>query len=93
MQFLVKVRVDLAKMSDFGSQLQQGALDRRCIRGETYCLEQDPAVGYSIWEAEDKPAFESVFAAWRPYYEWAEVRPVIAPNEAMKRLMELRGRA
>ena len=88
MQFLVKVRVDLTKMSEFGQKLQQGELDRRCIRGETYCLKDDPAVGYSIWEAEDELAFEEVFSAWRPYYELVEVRGVVSPSESLRMLME-----
>jgi hypothetical protein len=86
MHFLVKVRVDIAKMSEFGSMLQGNRLDRSAIRGETYCLRDDPAVGYGIWEAEDRVVFDSVFSAWRPYYSEAEVRELIRPPEAMKRL-------
>ena len=43
MLFQVKVRVNLAKMAEFGQELRQGELDRSCIRGETYCLRNDPA--------------------------------------------------
>ena len=43
-------------------------------------------MGYSVWEASDRDAFEAVFAAWRPYYSETEVRALIAPTEAMKQL-------
>ena len=83
MLFQVKVRVDLAKMIEFGQKLQKGELDRSCIRGETYCLKNDPAVGYSIWEAASKDEFEAKFAPWRNYYEDVEISEVITPQEAM----------
>lgn len=66
----------------------RGELDGSCIRGETYCLRDDPGAGYSVWEAEDEAAFEAAFGAWRPYCEWAEVRSVVSPNESMAMLME-----
>jgi hypothetical protein len=83
MLFQVKVRVNLAKMAEFGQKLQKGELDRSCIRGETYCLKKDPAVGFSIWEADSKNEFETKFAPWRNYYDDIEVNEVITPMEAM----------
>jgi hypothetical protein len=87
MQFLVKVRVNPATMPEFGQKLQKGELDRSSIRGETYCLRDDPAVGYSIWEAENKEIFEAKFTPWRHFYLDAEIQEVISPNEAMKLLL------
>jgi hypothetical protein len=87
MLFQVKVRVDVAKMAEFGAKLQTGALDRSAIRGETYCLADDPAVGYSVWETADKEALLKVFRAWRPYYATVDIRPLVTPGEAMRRLM------
>ena len=55
-------------MAEFGRRLQTGVLDRSAIRGETYCLADDPAVGFSVWEAPDLDVFEAAFAAWRPFY-------------------------
>jgi hypothetical protein len=86
MYFQVRVRVDLAKMEEFGSKLGEGSLDRSAIRGDTYCLADDPAVGFSVWEATDVDDFEAIFADWRPYYVETEVRPLITPMEAMTRL-------
>ena len=86
MLFQVRVRVDVGTMAEFGRQLQAGALDRSAIRGETYCLAEDPAVGFSVWEAPDLDAFEAAFAAWRPFYSETDVRPLITPAEAMRRL-------
>ncbi len=86
MFFQVKVRVDVAKMAEFGAKLQSGSLDRGAIRGETWCLSDDPAVGFSVWEAGDRAAFEASFAAWKPYYLETEVRVLIPPAEAMRRL-------
>jgi hypothetical protein len=86
MRFLVKVKVDLATMVEFGQALQKGELDRSCIKGETFCLRNEPSVGYSIWEAETKSEFDAKFSGWRKYYEEVEVREVMSPNEAMQLL-------
>ena len=88
MLFQVKVKVDISKMVEFGRKLQEGALDRSCIRGETYCLKDDPAVGFSIWEADSEKKFEVAFAPWRPYYASVEINEVITPLEAMARLFK-----
>jgi hypothetical protein len=86
-QFLVKVRVNPDTMLEFGQKLQKGELDRSCIRGETYCLKSDPAVGYSIWETENTETFELKFNPWRRYYLEVEIKEVISPAESMKLLM------
>lgn len=87
MRFLVKVRVDPARTPEFGQRLAKGELDRRMIKSETYCLSEDPAVGYSVWEAESREEFDGVFRAWKPYYAESEISEVIGPTEAMKALM------
>jgi hypothetical protein len=87
MRFLVRVRVNKATLMEFGSKLQGGDLDRSCIRGETFCVKDDPAVGYSVWEAEDREQFEKIFGPWRPYYTDVEVTEVITPLEAFARLL------
>jgi hypothetical protein len=89
MRFQVKVKVDVSKMAEFGQKLQQGALDRSCIRGETHCLKNDPAVGFSIWEAASVEEFEAKFAPWRMYYSEVEINEVITPLEAMGDLMRM----
>ncbi len=83
MVFQVKVRVNLAKMAEFGQKLQNGELDRSCIRGETHCLKDDPAVGFSIWESDSKADFEKKFNPWRNYYSQVEINELITPMEAM----------
>jgi hypothetical protein len=87
MKYLVRVRVNTATMAEFGEKLQKGELDRSCIRGETYCLQNDPAVGMSIWEAESDIDFKAIFNSWKPYYEKVEIQKVISPLEAMKSLL------
>jgi hypothetical protein len=83
MLFQVKVRVNVNKLTEFAQKLLMGELDRSCIRGETYCLKSDPAVGYSIWEAESMEDFETKFSAWKDYYTEASVEEVINPMQAM----------
>lgn len=87
MKYLVKVRVNVNTMLEFGKKLQKGELDRSCIRGETYCLKDDPSVGLSLWEAETKGEFEKNFNQWKPYYSNVEIKEVISPSEAMKLLV------
>lgn len=88
MRYLVKVRVNPALLADFGRKLQKGELDRSMIRSETYCLRADPAVGYSVWEADSKEDFERIFSAWRVHYSEFEVTEVVSANEAMLLLMK-----
>jgi len=88
MRFQIKVRVDRDKMAGFAQKLQRGELDRSCIRGETHCLKNDPAVGFSIWEADSLAVLESYFAPWREFYEDVEISEVIAPQEAMALLFQ-----
>jgi hypothetical protein len=83
MLFQVKVRVNISNMAEFAQKLMTGELDRSSIRGETYCLKNDPAVGFSIWEVENKNEFDEKFAAWRNYYDDVEVNEVITPLQAM----------
>ena len=87
MKFLVKVKVNESTLLEFGQKLQQGDLDRSCIRGETYCTKIDPVVGYSIWEVKSREEFEEKFGPWRRYYKETEINEVISPNEAMKLLI------
>jgi hypothetical protein len=86
MRFLLKVRVNLETMRAFGAALQKGELDRSCVRGETVCLKDDPAVGYSVWETVSREEFDLKFDPWRAYYDAVEVREAISPNEAMTML-------
>ena len=86
MYFQVTVRVDITRMAEFGTRFREGSLDRSAIRGETYCLADDPAVGFSVWEARDSAEFEAIFAGWKPFYAETEVRPLITPAEAMTQL-------
>jgi hypothetical protein len=91
MLFLVKVRVNLSKMMEFGRMLQQGALDRSAVR-MTYCLQDDPTVGVGIWDVADEREFKKKFAPWREYYESVEIKPVVTPAEAMVMLSRRRQR-
>jgi hypothetical protein len=86
MMFLVRVKVNLETLGEFGQALRKGELDRGCIIGETYCLKSDPSVGYSVWEAATKSEFDVKFSGWRRYYEQVEVIESISPNEAMQLL-------
>ncbi len=88
MFFQVKVRVNLARMMEFGQKLRNNELNRSAIRTDTYCLKSDPAVGFSIWEAADRDALDKVFAAWRAYYSEVEVTEMIAAREAMGELIK-----
>ncbi|MBN2012194.1 hypothetical protein JW960_22890 [candidate division KSB1 bacterium] len=87
MKFLVKATVNVDTMLEFGKKLQNNELDRSYIRGETYCTKDNPAVGYSIWEADSREEFEEKFAQWKQFYLYTETYEVISPGEAMKLLM------
>jgi hypothetical protein len=83
MVFQVKVRVKLSTLQQFAAALQKGALDNTRVKGETWCLKEDPAVGYSVWETTDRQDFNRRFNPWREYYDQVEVREVTTPKEAM----------
>ncbi len=89
MLFYVKVRIDTSKMLEMGAKLKSGELDKSCLKS-THCLQEDPAVGINIWEADTRESFDRVFAPHAEYYqEVIEISPVILPNEAMAKLMEM----
>ncbi|MGD0167236.1 MAG: hypothetical protein ABSC51_08105 [Gaiellaceae bacterium] len=87
MRLLVKVRVDLQKIAEFGRKLQQKELDNSSIRF-TYCLKDDPSAGLAIWEVEDSEEFKSKFDPWRPFYSDVEVAEVVTPAEARRLLSQ-----
>ena len=87
MKYLVKVKVDVSKIMEFGQKLQEGKLDRSCIRGETFCLQEEPVVGFSIWETASQQEFEEKFRPWSQYYANIEVKEIVTPNEAMKLIL------
>jgi len=83
MVLLVKVRVKLSTLQQFAAALQKGALDNTRVKGDTWCLKEDPAVGYSVWETTDWQDFDKRFNPWRDYYDEVEIREVVTPKEAM----------
>jgi hypothetical protein len=89
MRFLVKVKVNVEKLKEFGQKLQKGELNRSMICSDTYCLAEDPTVGFSVWEAENREGFDSVFSAWHYFYSETTITEVISSNEAIKILMKL----
>ncbi len=88
MKFLIKATVNPATLSEFGQKLQAGQLNRSLIKSETYCLKDQPNVGYSIREAETLDELEGIFNAWRQYSLEAEISEVISPSEAMRLMYE-----
>lgn len=86
--FFVKVRIDPAKMMEFGQKLQNGEIDTSHTI-MTYCPENDPTVGLSFWHAGSQESFEKVFDQHRVYYkDVIEVVPVITPMDSMKLILE-----
>ena len=90
MLYLVKVRVDLEKLAEFGAKLQRGELDNSAVLF-THCLKDDPAVGLAIWEVADERELESKLGPWRPYYSELELTEVVTPAEAQRLLLERLG--
>jgi predicted DNA-binding protein len=86
--FLVKVRIDTAKMMELGQKLKSGELDKQMIKF-TYCLKSDPTVGVSLWTAKNKAEFDRLFAPHKEYYkDIIEVFSAIKPEEAMTLIMQ-----
>jgi len=86
--FLVKVRIDVARMAEFGLKLGSGELDRSHTVF-TYCLKDDPSVGMSLWTADDRAHFDRIIAPHAAYYrEIIEVREAVRPEEAMRLILE-----
>lgn len=88
MLFFVKVRVDLDKLPALGEKIQNNGIDLSKIIS-TYCIQDDPSVGISIWQSESRDEFERIFAPHKEFYsEIMEITPVITTEESQKRLME-----
>jgi hypothetical protein len=86
MVFLVRVQVNVETLKQFAVALQGGLLDNTHVRGETWCLKDAPAVGYSFWETADRADFDRRFDPWRKYYSGVEISEVVSPKEAMMAL-------
>lgn len=86
---LVRVRVDLTRLPEFGRRIAAREFDSSSTRW-TYCLQDDPAVGYSLWETEDEAEFERKFGPYRPYYAEIEIRRVVTPAEAQALILASR---
>ena len=88
MLFFVKVRINTAKMMEFGQKLQNGEIDTSHTI-MTYCIKDDPTVGLNFWQVNRQEEFEKIIAQYRPYYkEILETIQVITPMNAMKLIME-----
>jgi hypothetical protein len=87
--FYVKVRIDISKMAELGQKLQSGELDTSLII-MTYCDKNDPAVGMSFWQANDKKSFDNVFSKFKEYYkEVIELIQVVTPMQSIKLISEM----
>ncbi|CAI9404001.1 hypothetical protein [Nocardioides sp. T2.26MG-1] len=87
MLYLVKVRVDVTKLAEFGAKIANQEFDNSSTRW-TYCRKDDPAVGYSLWETTDEAEFVKKFSPYRPYYAEVEVTEMVLPSEAQALLMD-----
>ena len=88
MLFMVKVRLDTARVGELGAKLQAGAIDLGAMRW-TFCHQEDLAVGVSLWEVADRGELDRRLDPLRPYYARVdEVTPVITSPEAQARLLE-----
>lgn len=86
--FLVKARIDTAKMMELGEKLQSGELDTKMIKF-TYCIKKDPTVGVSLWTAKDKADFDKLLAPHKEYYkEIIDISSAVKPEEAMTLIMQ-----
>ena len=86
--FMVKVKVNKELLTEFGKALANNELDRSSVKSETFCIKNDPAIGYSIWETETKEEFDKKFGPWKRFYFETETTEMITPNEAMLALMK-----
>jgi hypothetical protein len=85
--YLVKARIDTARIMELAQKLQTGELDTSMLVF-TYCIKDDPTVGVSLWLANDKKQFDELFKPHRKYYkEIIDVREVIMPEESLKLIL------
>lgn len=86
--FLVKVRIDTAKMMELGQKLQSGELDTKMIKF-TYCMKNDPTVGVSLWTAKNREDFDKLLVPHKKYYkEVIDISSAVKPEEAMTLIMQ-----
>ena len=86
--YFVKVRIDTAKMMEFGQKLQHGEIDTSHTV-MTYCIQDDPTVGLNFWQVESPEEFDKVLMQYKLYYkEIIETVQVVTPMNAMKLILE-----
>jgi len=82
MLFFVKVKIDLNKLFEFANELASGRLNTNPIK-ITYCLKEEPEIGLSIWESENRQSFDNIFKEHKKFYkEVYEIIPVITADES-----------
>lgn len=87
MLLFVKARVRTDTLAEFGRKLATGEFGPSPVKW-TFCLQDDPSVGLSLWEVASLADFEARFAQQQPYYaELIEVRTLLSAAEAMTRLL------
>jgi hypothetical protein len=85
--FWVKARIDERKLNQFGRLLQSGMLDTSMIK-LTYCIKDDPTVGISLWEVENRKELKTRMEPHKKFYrDILEISEAILPEEAMERII------
>lgn len=93
MLFFLKVKIDVAKMSEFGQKLFSGELERSQTI-YSCCLKDNPEVGLNIWETENREEFEMILDTYKPYFsEIIEIKEVIKPMDSFVLLQKRNGDA
>lgn len=88
MLFFVKAKIDATRLLEFGNKLQGGELNTDSIL-HTYCYKEDPTMGITVWQADNKEDFDAKFAPYKEYCtEVIEESEVLTPDETKQLLME-----
>ena len=87
MLFLMRVRIDTNKLQKLGKKLGDGSLDISAMAW-TYCYQDDPSIGVSLWRAENQTHFDKLVAPMQEFYtEVLEIAPVMTSTEAEAELI------
>ncbi len=86
MLYQVTVRIDKSKVKEFAMKIMMGQLDRSHMISDSYCLKDDPALLWSVWEADSEDELDTILEDWKKYVTEITVTEVIKPKQALFQL-------
>jgi hypothetical protein len=87
MLFLVKIRWNLDKARELADKMISGEIKEISLwREDSFCLVDDPSVGFDLYEAADEYDLKRKWFPYEPYGTILEIYPVRRISDIMEQI-------